>query len=167
MWAEHFKNYGYHTARVSKIFHMGVPGGVEYKKENLPPEHESYNGADDAACWTENFNTPGPEWKAEGDGETLQKNPDGKRPVVGGNTFVVVEADGDDLVHADGKAAQKAAELIKEHKDKRFWLDVGFVRTHGYAYIQYEEDASKGADFDEAGLQVIFFLHFQKNQINL
>ncbi|NRB72909.1 MAG: sulfatase [Verrucomicrobiales bacterium] len=130
MWAEHFKNHGYHTARVSKIFHMGVPGGVEYKKENLPPEHESYNGADDAACWTERFNTPGPEWQAEGDGETLQKNPDGKRPVVGGNTFVVVEADGDDLVHADGKAAKKAAELIQANKDKRFWLGVGFVRPH-------------------------------------
>ncbi|HCQ80848.1 MAG TPA: iduronate-2-sulfatase, partial [Verrucomicrobiales bacterium] len=24
-WAQHFKNNGYHTARVSKIFHMGVP----------------------------------------------------------------------------------------------------------------------------------------------
>lgn len=28
-WAEHFKNAGYHTARVSKIYHMGVPGGIE------------------------------------------------------------------------------------------------------------------------------------------
>ena len=130
MWAEHFKDHGYHTARVGKIFHMGVPGGVEYKKENLPPEHESYNGADDPANWTERFNTPGPEWKAEGDGETLQKNPDGKRPVVGGNTFVVVEADGDDLVHADGKAARQAAELINENKEKPFWLGVGFVRPH-------------------------------------
>ncbi len=130
MWAEHFKNAGYYTARVSKIFHMGVPGGVEYGKKNEPPEHERFNGADDAACWTERFNTPGPEWMAEGDGETLQKNPEGKRPVVGGNTFVVVEADGDDLVHADGKAARKAAELILAHKDERFWLGVGFVRPH-------------------------------------
>ncbi len=130
MWAEHFKDSGYYTARVSKIFHMGVPGGVEYGKKNEPSDHEKFNGADDEACWTERFNTPGPEWMAEGDGETLQKNADGKRPVVGGNTFVVVEADGDDLVHADGKAAQKAAELIKAHKDERFWLGVGFVRPH-------------------------------------
>jgi iduronate 2-sulfatase len=28
-WAQHFKNNGYYTARVSKIFHMGVPGGIE------------------------------------------------------------------------------------------------------------------------------------------
>jgi iduronate 2-sulfatase len=50
--------------------------------------------------------------------------------VVGGNTFVVVEADGDDLVHSDGKTAAKAVELIEKHKDKPFWLGVGFVRPH-------------------------------------
>ena len=31
----------------------------------------------------------------------------GKKPVVGGNTFVVVEADGDDKVHSDGKTADQ------------------------------------------------------------
>ena len=128
MWSQHFMDHGYYAARVSKIFHMGVPGGVEYGKGNGNPDY--YHGADDAASWTERFNTPGPEWKAEGDGETLEGNPDGKKPVVGGNTFVVVEADGDDLVHADGKAAKKAAELIAKHKDERFWLGVGFVRPH-------------------------------------
>ncbi|MCA9145302.1 MAG: sulfatase-like hydrolase/transferase, partial [Planctomycetales bacterium] len=28
-WSQHFKNNGYYAARVSKIFHMGVPGGIE------------------------------------------------------------------------------------------------------------------------------------------
>jgi len=119
-WSEHFKNAGYYTARVSKIYHMGVPGGIE----------AGTDGADDAASWTERFNSPGPEWKAAGDGETLEGNPDGKKPVVGGNTFVVVEADGDDLVHSDGKTAAKAVELIHKHKDEPFWLGVGFVRPH-------------------------------------
>ena len=126
-WSQLFKNNGYYAARVSKIFHMGVPGGVELNAKRSP---DYYNGADDERSWTERFNTPGPEWKAAGDGETLEGNPDGKRPVVGGNTFVVVEADGDDLVHADGKAAKKAAELLAAHKDKPFWLGVGFVRPH-------------------------------------
>ena len=65
-----------------------------------------------------------------GDGETLEGNPDGKKPVVGGNTFVVVEADGDDLVHSDGKTAAKAVELIQQHAGQPFFLAVGFVRPH-------------------------------------
>lgn len=126
-WPQHFKNAGYHTARVSKIYHMGVPGGVETGAPG-----KNYDGADDPASWSERHNTPGPEWKAKGDGETLQKNPEGKRPVVGGNTFVVVEADGGDDVHADGKAATKAVELLHTFKerDEPFWLGVGFVRPH-------------------------------------
>ncbi len=57
-WAQHFKNAGYYTARVSKIFHMGVPGGIEAGSD----------GADDPISWTERFNSQGPEWKAPGDG---------------------------------------------------------------------------------------------------
>ncbi|MAR10407.1 MAG: iduronate-2-sulfatase [Blastopirellula sp.] len=126
-WSQHFKNNGYYAARVSKIFHMGVPGGVELRPGRKPSD---YHGADDADSWTERFNTPGPEWRAPGDGETLESNPNGDRPVVGGNTFVVVEADGDDQVHADGKAAAKAVELIGSKRTQPFWLGVGFVRPH-------------------------------------
>ena len=127
-WPQFFKNTGYYTARVSKVYHMGVPGGVQ----NFPDgrNHDNGNGADDELSWTERFNSPGPEWKAPGDGETLERNPEGKKPVVGGNTFVVVEADGDDGVHSDGKTANKAVELIDKHRNERFWLGVGFVRPH-------------------------------------
>ena len=119
-WSQHFKDRGYYTARVSKVFHMGVPGGIE----------KGSDGADDELSWTERFNSKGPEWKAPGDGETLENNPDGKKPVMGGNTFVVVEADGDDLVHSDGKTAAKAVDLIRKHRHEPFWLGVGFVRPH-------------------------------------
>ncbi len=119
-WSEHFRNSGYYAARVSKIYHMGVPGDIE----------TGSNGADDAASWDERFNIEGPEWKAAGTGETLEGNPDGKKPVMGGNTFVVVEADGDDLVHSDGRAALKTAELIRQHAQKPFFIACGFVRPH-------------------------------------
>lgn len=119
-WPEHFKNSGYHTARVSKIYHMGVPGGIE----------KGDDGADDPQSWTEKFNSQGPEWKAAGPGETLEGNPDGKKPVVGGNTFVYVQADGDDLEHSDGRTAEKACELLKQPGDQPFFLGVGFVRPH-------------------------------------
>ena len=127
-WPQHFKNAGYYTARISKIYHMGVPGGIEYGGDGR--DHNGGDGADDPLSWTEKFNSPGPEWKAAGTGETLEGNPDGKKPVVGGNTFVVVEADGDDLVHSDGKTAAKAVELLEKHADMPFFLAVGFVRPH-------------------------------------
>ena len=119
-WSQHFKNAGYYTARVSKIFHMGVPGGIE----------QGSHGADDELSWTERFNSQGPEWKAAGVGETLESNPDGRKPVMGGNTFVVVAAEGDDDVHSDGKTAAKAVKLIMDHQHEPFFLAVGFVRPH-------------------------------------
>ena len=132
-WAQHFKDAGYTTARVGKIYHLGVPGGVE----------KGGDGADDPPSWTERYNCQGPEWKAPGEGETLEGNPDGTKPVMGGNTFVVVEAEGDDLVHADGKASAKACELLERfaRDEERFFLAVGFVRPHVpfVAPIEYYE----------------------------
>lgn len=119
-WAQLFRENGYFTARVSKIFHMGVPGGIE----------EGSNGQDDEASWVERYNSPGPEWKAEGEGELVQNNPYGTKPRRGGNVMTIVKADGDDLVHSDGRTAEKASELIRAHKDKPFFLAVGFVRPH-------------------------------------
>jgi len=119
-WSQHFINNGYYVARVSKIFHMGVPGDIE----------KGSNGQDDEFSWMERFNSQGPEWKAPGHGELLEKNPDGTRPVKGGNTLELVKADGDDSVHSDGKTAKKACELLRIHKHEPFFLAVGFVRPH-------------------------------------
>ena len=121
-WPQYFRKNGYHSARVSKVFHMGVPTDIA----------KGSDGADAPASWDEKFNSRGPETWAPGKGETLENNPDGKKKLAGGNRFVVVEAEGDDLVHSDGKTAQKAAELIHKYKDRKkpFFLAVGFVRPH-------------------------------------
>lgn len=119
-WAQLFKENGYFTARVSKIFHMGVPIDIE----------KGSDGTDDPASWNERYNSQGPEWRAPGDGELVQGNPDGTLPIKGGNVMTIVKADGDDMVHSDGKTAEKASALIREHKDEPFFLAVGFVRPH-------------------------------------
>ena len=49
---------------------------------------------------------------------------------MGGNTFVIVAADGDDMAHSDGKTAAKACELIEKHAQEPFFIAVGFVRPH-------------------------------------
>ncbi|PCE62477.1 sulfatase [Sediminicola luteus] len=120
MLPELFKDSGYYTARVSKLFHMGVPIDIE----------TGSNGKDDARCWVERFNSQGPEWKAKGEGELVQNNPDGTLPVKGGNVMTIVKAAGDDLAHSDGRTAQKASELIRKHKNEPFFIAVGFVRPH-------------------------------------
>jgi len=119
-WPQLFKDNGYYTARVSKIYHMGVPIDIE----------KGSNGQDDAASWTERFNSQGPEWQAEGEAELVQNNPFGEKPKKGGNVMTIVKADGDDLVHSDGKTAEKAMALIRKHKDEPFFLAVGMVRPH-------------------------------------
>ncbi len=121
-WAQHFRKNGYHSARISKVFHMGVPGDII----------KGDDGADDPASWDEKYNSQGPEAGAPGDGETLQDNPDDVKKVAGGNKFVNVAAEGDDLVHSDGKTARKAVALINKYKTmgKPWFLAVGFVRPH-------------------------------------
>lgn len=122
-WTQHFKNNGYNATRVSKIYHMGVPHDI----------YKGTDGADDPASWTQKFNCKGPEADCAGEAEVLSGNPDGTKKhsgMGGGTSFINVKAEGDDLFHADGKAAQKACELLKELKDEKFFLALGFVRPH-------------------------------------
>uniref|UniRef100_UPI0025F8F666 sulfatase n=1 Tax=Algoriphagus sp. TaxID=1872435 RepID=UPI0025F8F666 len=138
--AELFKQNGYYTARVSKIYHMGVPGDIE----------KGSDGQDDPASWTEKFNSPGPEWKAAGEAELVQNNPDGNIERKGGNVMTIVKASGDDLVHSDGKTAEKASELIRKHKDEPFFLAVGFVRPH----VPFVAPASFFSPFPYEGIKL-------------
>ncbi|MCP4454038.1 MAG: sulfatase [Planctomycetes bacterium] len=109
-----FRHNGYYAGRVSKIYHMGIP------KEILAGTALS----DDPYSWDEVVNIKAPEQHAPG--IKTQWSPKDK----GSQTFQGVEADGDDMVHADGMAAGHAIEFLKKNKGRPFFLAVGFVRPH-------------------------------------
>ncbi len=127
--SQHFINHGYHAARVSKIYHMRVPGDIT----------AGVDGPDHAASWTERFNCQAPEQWTVGQHEHLTNEklkPDPKRSIhysLGyGGAFYVVRGDSEGTEQADHKAAAKAAELLEQRaKDKKpFFLAVGLVRPH-------------------------------------
>ena len=124
---QHFKQHGYYTARISKIYHMRVPGDIT----------AGVNGPDHAASWTERFNCPGPEQWTRGQHEHLTREklkPDPDRKIhynLGyGGAFYVVKASPDATRQPDAQAADKAVELIAKHRGKPFFLAVGMVRPH-------------------------------------
>ena len=109
-----FKQNGYQTARVSKIYHMGIPNDIL----------EGTAGKDDPLSWHETVNIKAPEHHAEG--ESHFWSPGDK----GSQTFQSVATTGGDLTQADGMAAEEAIKLLDKYQDKPFFLAVGFVRPH-------------------------------------
>ena len=123
--AEWFKRHRYYTARVSKIYHMRVPGDIT----------AGVDGPDHAASWTERFNCQSPEWKTPGVHQhlTSQKlNPDrSKHYNLGfGTAFYTVQSEGPGTEQADVQAVDKAIELLQAPRTKPFFLAVGLVRPH-------------------------------------
>jgi choline-sulfatase len=109
-----FRQNGYHVGRVSKIYHMGIP----------PEIIAGTAERDDPLSWDETVNIKAPEQHAPG--KKTNWSPRDK----GSQAFVGVEAEGDDLVHADGMAAEHAIDFLKRNKNKPFFLACGFVRPH-------------------------------------
>ncbi|MBL9115365.1 MAG: sulfatase [Verrucomicrobiaceae bacterium] len=108
----HFRQQGYETARCGKIFHLGVPSGLE--------------SMDDPKAWT--FGTPfkselpyPPKRKSSVDVKT------GKKQGIGWQ-----EIEGDDPSLCDGQFADTAIDWLKNKRSKAspFFLAVGFHRPH-------------------------------------
>jgi arylsulfatase A-like enzyme len=109
-----FKNNGYYVARVSKIYHMGIP-------------FEIIAGtavADDPESWSEAYNIKCGEQNLAG------KKIDHSPGWDSSQTFQRVETVDGDLAMVDGMAATKAIDLLKQHRNEPFFLALGFVRPH-------------------------------------
>ena len=120
---------GYVSLRVSKIYHMGVPGGIE----------AGSSGGDDPDSWDEAFNIMAPETASPGKLELLSP----KKKHYGSNFARIQVPDGMEGTQADYLAASQAIAILENRARTRippvrnslkpgdpFFLAVGLVRPH-------------------------------------
>lgn len=126
-----FKENGYYSARVSKIYHMGVPGGIE----------RGAAGGDDPDSWDYAYNVMGPETLSDGKLELLSPG----NLHYGSNFAQMVIADELEDTQTDYLTTSQAIAILENRTrplapngtnltrlkpDAPFFLGVGLVRPH-------------------------------------
>jgi len=126
-----FRENGYFTARVSKIYHMGVPGGIVRGEP----------GGDDPASWDYTYNVMGPETQSPGNLELLSPG----NLHYGSNFARMMLENGLEHTQTDYLAASQAIAILESRagrlpeggRNKQkikpeapFFLAVGLVRPH-------------------------------------
>jgi iduronate 2-sulfatase len=109
-----FINNGYFVARTGKMYHYGNPGDI------------GTNGLDDRLSWTERYNPAGRD-KTSLEPDIINYTP--KRG-LGSSMSFLNDLTGKDEEHTDGKVAEDAIRLMKNNKDKPFFIAAGFYRPH-------------------------------------
>lgn len=118
---------GYVSLRVSKIYHMGVPGGIEAGEV----------GGDDPDSWDRAFDIMAPETASPGLLELLSPG----RTHYGSNFARIIVPDDEIETQADALAASQAIAILENRAkggdfsrfirpNEPFFLAVGFVRPH-------------------------------------
>lgn len=113
-----FRENGYFTARVGKIFHMGIPAGI------------GGPGGDDTLAWDVSVNNTGYDASLE-----VWENATHVGTEIGPGARVVYAApEIEDEEMADGQGLKAAIDLLKEHSSKKtgkpFFLAYGIYRPH-------------------------------------
>jgi arylsulfatase A-like enzyme len=110
---QYFRRNGYFAGRVGKIFHQGVPGDI------------GTSGADDPLSWDEVVNPRGRDKDAE-QGKLNVVTPG----IAYGSAMTWLDDGGTDEEQTDGKVASEAIRMMREHRDRPFFIAVGFYRPH-------------------------------------
>ena len=112
-----YRENGYFSARVGKIFHYGVPSQI------------GTDGLDDPQSWDLVVNPIGIDKEVEDEMHSI----DPETTNVGG-TLSWLKVDSRDEEHTDGMVTQEAIKLLQEHHPdktgKPFFLGVGYFRPH-------------------------------------
>jgi uncharacterized sulfatase len=108
-----FKNNGYFSGRVGKIFHYGVPDQIGTK------------GLDDDPSWNQVVN---PRGRDKDDEKDVINFTDWNKNI--GASLCWMEAKGTDAEQTDGKVADATIKMLQAHKDKPFFIACGFYRPH-------------------------------------
>lgn len=120
-----FREHGWFSARIGKLYHMRVPGDVT----------AGVDGPDHPPSWDRAINCPGEEWFTPGraehlTNERLRFERDTHYGLGFGTAFYVVQDPTDGAAQPDAKAADAALAILDEVGDDPFFLAVGFVRPH-------------------------------------
>lgn len=110
--SQQFKNAGWFSARVGKIYHYNVPASI------------GTDGFDDAPSWELTVNPAG----RDKDEEHLIYNAEPHRKISGALSWLAAE--GADEEQTDGMIATEAIKLMQAKQDEPFFLGVGFFRPH-------------------------------------
>ena len=115
---EHFKNNGYNTLSIGKIFHAG---------------------SEDADAWTEERKGGAAQWRDPKNRQLVRdRQAESKRKKLTGWAAAMMERgpateayDAPDDEYTDGRVAQVAIDFLNDYKDKEpFFLAVGFLKPH-------------------------------------
>jgi iduronate 2-sulfatase len=109
---QYFKNNGYHSARIGKIFHYSNPMNI------------GTDGLDDTISWNERVNPIG-QGKLEED-KIINLTPKNNF----GNALAYWASTGKDEEQTDSKVATEAIGIMNERKNEPFFLAVGFFSPH-------------------------------------
>ncbi len=114
---QHFKNHGYHTISIGKVYHGFQDKPAWSERIEIPV---NYYAGEEILAYQKRRRA---EARAKGITDPFQLYRYSVGPPV-------ESEDVPDSAYADGRIAAAAVEQLKEHRQDRFFLAVGFIKPH-------------------------------------